>query len=236
MGMPFAPQTKAGLNPSATSCKFMDFNLANAQSHLLHNLLTGLIAPRPIAWITSMNAAGQLDAAPFSAFNYVGMDPPIVAIGIASRPDADGTAKQTAQNIRSLGEFVINIVNEAVAEAMNMTAIDFPPELKPLEIAKLKMEPSHSVKVPRLADAPASLECREIMTTLIGRNHIVLGQVLAVHVKDEFVDPSGPYIRAEELHAIGRMNGLGAYVKTRDAFLRLPRITYAAWQLPPAKK
>ena len=82
----------------------------------------------------------------------------------------------------------------------------------------------------RLADAPASLECREIMTTLIGRNHIILGQVLAIHVKDEFVDPAGPYIRAEELHAIGRMNGLGAYVKTRDAFLSIPRMTYADWQ------
>jgi flavin reductase (DIM6/NTAB) family NADH-FMN oxidoreductase RutF len=214
----------------------MDFNLANAKAHLIHNLLTGLIAPRPIAWITSMNAAGQLDAAPFSAFNYVGMEPPMVAIGIASRPDSDGMAKQTAQNIRSQGEFVINIVNEAVAEAMNMTAVDFPPEIKPLEIAKLKMEPSLNVKIPRLAAAPASLECREIMTTLIGRNHIILGQVVAIHVKDEFVDPAGPYIRAEELHAIGRMNGQGAYVKTRDAFLRIPRVTYADWQHPSAKK
>ena len=214
----------------------MEFHLANAKAHLLHNLLTGLIAPRPIAWITSMNVAGQLDAAPFSAFNYVGMEPPIVAIGIASQPGTDGVAKQTAQNIRSTGEFVINIVNEAVAEAMNMTATDFPPEIKPLEIAKLKMEPSHSVKVPRLADAPASLECREIMTTLIGRNHIVLGQVVAVHVKDEFVDPAGPYIRAEELHAIGRMNGLGAYVKTRDAFLHITRRTYADWQHEHPKK
>ena len=208
----------------------MDFDLANAKTHLLHNLLTGLIAPRPVAWITSMNVAGQLDAAPFSAFNYVGMEPPVVAIGIASRPGSNGMAKQTTQNIRSLGEFVINIVNETVAEAMNMTAMDFPLEIKPLEIAKLKMEPSLNVKVPRLAAAPASLECREIMTTLIGRNHIILGQVLAIHVKDEFVDPAGPYIRAEELHAIGRMNGLGAYVKTRDAFLSIPRMTYADWQ------
>jgi flavin reductase (DIM6/NTAB) family NADH-FMN oxidoreductase RutF len=214
----------------------MDFNLAHAKSHLIHDLLTGLVAPRPIAWITSMNAAGQLDAAPFSAFNYVGMDPPMVAIGIASRPDSDGLPKQTAQNIRSQGEFVINIVNEAVAEAMNMTAIDFPPELKRLEIATLKMEPSICVKVPRLAAAPASLECREMTTLLVGRNHIVLGQVLAVHVKDEFVDPEGPYIRAEDLHAIGRMNGLGAYVKTRDAFLRIPRVTYADWQQAQGKK
>jgi flavin reductase (DIM6/NTAB) family NADH-FMN oxidoreductase RutF len=198
-------------------------------------LLCGLIAPRPIAWITSLNSAGQLDAAPFSAFNYVGMDPPIVAVGIANKPGPDPVAKQTAQNIRSTGEFVVNVVNEAVAETMNFTAIDFPPEIKLLKIAALKTEPSLIVKVPRLAAAPASLECREVMTLEIGRNRIVLGQVVGIHVKDEFIDPTGHYIRAEQLHAIGRMNGLGAYVKTRDAFLQIPRVTYADWQLEAQK-
>ncbi len=126
-------------------------------------------------------------------------------------------------------------MNEAVAETMNFTAIDFPPEIKLLEIAALKTEPSLIVKVPRIAAAPASLECREVMTLEIGRNRIVLGQVVAIHVKDEFIDETGHYIRAEELHAIGRMNGLGAYVKTRDAFLDIPRMTYADW-LQRAKK
>ena len=209
----------------------MELNLANAERKQIYSLLCGLIAPRPIAWITSLNAAGQLDAAPFSAFNYVGMDPPIVAVGIANKPGPDPVAKQTAQNIRSTGEFVVNVVNEAVAETMNFTAIDFPPEIKLLKIAALKTEPSLIVKVPRLAAAPASLECREVMTLEIGRNRIVLGQVVGIHVKDEFIDPTGHYIRAEQLHAIGRMNGLGAYVKTRDAFLQIPRVNYADWQL-----
>jgi flavin reductase (DIM6/NTAB) family NADH-FMN oxidoreductase RutF len=73
------------------------------------------------------------------------------------------------------------------------------------------------------------------MTLEIGRNRIVLGQVVGIHVKDEFIDPTGHYIRAEQLHAIGRMNGLGAYVKTRDAFLQIPRVTYADWQLEAQK-
>jgi flavin reductase (DIM6/NTAB) family NADH-FMN oxidoreductase RutF len=214
----------------------MELNLANAERQQIYSLLCGLIAPRPIAWITSMNAAGQLDAAPFSAFNYVGMDPPIVAVGIATKPGPGTIAKQTAQNIRNTGEFVVNVVNEAVAETMNFTAIDFPPEIKLLEIAALKTEPSLIVKVPRIAAAPASLECREVMTLEIGRNRIVLGQVVAIHVKDEFIDETGHYIRAEELHAIGRMNGLGAYVKTRDAFLRIPRVTYAVWQQKAQKQ
>jgi flavin reductase (DIM6/NTAB) family NADH-FMN oxidoreductase RutF len=208
----------------------MELNLANANQKQIHSLLNGLVAPRPIAWITSLNAAGQFDAAPFSAFNYMGMEPPIVAVGIANQPGPGTIAKQTAQNIRNTGEFVINVVNEAVAEAMNFTVIDFPPEIKALEIAALKTEPSLIVKAPRIAAAPASMECREVITMEIGRTRIILGQVVAIHVKDEFIDQNGHYIRAEELHAIGRMNGLGAYVKTRDAFLHIPRVTYADWQ------
>ena len=199
-------------------------------------MLCGLIAPRPVAWITSINPAGQLDAAPFSAFNYVGMDPPIVAVGIANEPGPGAIAKQTAQNIRNKGEFVVNVVNEAVAETMNFTAIDFPPEIKDLEIGALKTEPSLIVKVPRIAASPASLECRELMTMEIGRNRIILGQVVAVHMKDEFIDQTGHYIRAEDLHAIGRMNGLGAYVKTRDAFFSIPRVTYAECQKKNGKQ
>lgn len=208
----------------------MDFNFANTSTRQIYNLINGLVAPRPIAWITSLNASGQLNAAPFSAYNYMGIDPPVVAIGIANQPGPGMIAKRTAQNIRATGEFVINIVNESVGEIMNFTAIDFPSEIKASKLADLKTEPSLVVKVPRIAASPASLECREITTMEIGRNRIVLGQVVAIHVKDEFVDPTGPYIRAEELHAIGRMNGLGAYVKTKDAFFQIPRMTYADWQ------
>lgn len=208
----------------------MEISLANTEKRQIYNLMIGLIAPRPIAWITSMNLSGQLNAAPFSAYNYVGMDPPIVAVGVGNRPGPGVIAKDTAHNIRNTGEFVINVVNEAVADAMNVTSIDFPPEINELDIAHLKTEPSLIVKVPRIALAPASLECREITTMEIGRSRIILGQIVAIHVKDEFVDPSGPYIRAEELHAIGRMNGLGSYVKTKDAFFHIPRMTYADWK------
>jgi flavin reductase (DIM6/NTAB) family NADH-FMN oxidoreductase RutF len=177
-----------------------------------------------------MNLAGQLNAAPFSAYNYLGMDPPIVAVGIANRPGPGEIRKDTAQNIRATGEFVINVVNETVAEAMNVTAIDFPSDINELDIARLKTEPSLVVKVPRIAAAPASLECHEITTMEIGRSRVILGQVVAIHVKDEFIDPSGPYVRAEDLHAIGRMNGLGSYVKTKDAFYHIPRMTYEEWK------
>ena len=209
----------------------MHIDLVSATTEQIYNLLIGLIAPRPIAWVTSMNSAGQLNAAPFSAFNYMGIDPPIVAIGISNRPGSKMIAKDTAQNIRHAREFVINVVDEAGAEDMNICAIDFPAEMNELKIAHLKIAPSLLVKVPRIASAPASLECREISTIEIGNNRIVLGQVVAIHVKDEFVDQAGPYILAEKLHAVGRMNGLGAYVKTKDTFFRMPRMTYEDWKL-----
>jgi flavin reductase (DIM6/NTAB) family NADH-FMN oxidoreductase RutF len=208
----------------------MDFDLSKTAAHQIHNLLIGLVAPRPIAWITTLDPEGQLNAAPFSAYNYVCTDPPVVAIGVANRPAPVIVGKDTAQNIRNTREFVINVVNEELAEAMNVCAVDFPAGVNELEKAGLATEPSLLVKPPRIARAPASLECREITTMEIGRSRIVLGQVVAMHVKDEFVDPAGPYIRAEEMHAIGRMNGKGAYVKTRDAFFHVPRMSYEDWR------
>ncbi|QEL16796.1 flavin reductase family protein [Limnoglobus roseus] len=207
----------------------MLFDLAKVTAHQTYNLLIGLVAPRPIAWITSTDLSGKLNAAPFSAYNYVGVDPPIVAVGVGNRPGPGVVGKDTAQNIRNTREFVINVVNEALAEAMVTTAIDFPPGVNELDIAGLKTAPSAVVSVPRIAAAPASLECRETATIEIGNSRVILGQVVAIHVNDEFIDPAGPYVRAEELHAIGRMNGLGGYVRTRDAFFRVPRTTYAEW-------
>ncbi|MGP8200818.1 MAG: flavin reductase family protein [Limisphaerales bacterium] len=214
----------------------MDFDVSKITSHQTYNLLIGLVAPRPIAWITSMDLQGRLNAAPFSAYNYVGIEPPIVAIGVANRPGPGVIGKDTAQNIRNKREFVINVVNEEMAEAMVFCAIDFPPGVNELETAKVRTAPSSIVSVPRILEAPASLECREITTMEIGRARVILGQVVAMHVKDEFLDPAGPYIRAEELHAIGRMNGLGAYVKTRNSFFQIPRMTYEEWKLKQGKE
>lgn len=207
----------------------MDLDLTKATTNQIYNMLIGLVAPRPIAWITSLDLDGKLNAAPFSAFNYMGVDPPVVAVGVGNRPGSQIIGKDTARNIRNTGEFVINIVNESVAEAMNICAVDFPPGINELEIARLTTEPSLLVKVPRISEAPASLECREITTMEIGRTRVILGRVVAVHVKDEFVDHAGPYIRADELHAVGRMNGLGSYVKTRDAFFHITRMSYEDW-------
>ena len=208
----------------------MNFDLESVPVSTTYKLLIGLIAPRPIALITSMDEQGHLNAAPFSAFNYFGTDPPIVGIGVQNQPTTEFVPKDTARNIRRTGEFVVNVVTEDIAQKMNISAIDFPHEISEVEVAGFTTVPSEKVKVPRLAESHAALECREFTTLEVGRSRIVLGRVVAIYIEDQFVDPKGPYVKAEDLHAIGRMNGLGNYVRTRDAFITIPRISYQDWK------
>ena len=208
----------------------MIFAVDEMKANQVYNLLIGLVAPRPIALVTSMNEAGRLNAAPYSSYNYLCTDPPVIGIGVMNKPGGEFVPKDTARNIRRTGEFVVNVVTEDLAEQMNITATDFPEDVNELEMAGLTTVPSKVVGVPRIAEAHAALECRELQTIEIGRSRIVLGQVVAMYVEDRFIDPAGPYILSEELHAIGRMNGLGAYVRTRDAFLNIPRIPYSEWK------
>src|ERR1700723_927683 len=208
----------------------MIFDMEKPKGRTSHNLVIGLVAPRPIALVTSMNEDGRLNAAPFSAYNYLCTDPPIIGMGVMDRPTGGFVPKDTARNIRRTGEFVVNVVTEDIAQQMNICATDFPAEIDELEMAGLTTAPSQGVKVPRIAQAHAALECKEFTTMEIGRSRIVLGRVVSIYIEDKFVDPAGPYVLSEELHAIGRMNGLGAYVKTRDSFLTMPRISYEEWK------
>jgi flavin reductase (DIM6/NTAB) family NADH-FMN oxidoreductase RutF len=213
----------------------MNFVMENTPARAIYNLLIGLVAPRPIAWVTSMDEQGRLNAAPYSSYNYLCTDPPIVGMGVMDKPGGIGVPKDTAWNIKRTGEFVINVVTEDLLQQMNICATDFPAGVNELDMAGLTTAPSSLVKVPRIAQAHAALECREYAAIAIGnKSRIILGQVVAMYVEDRFVTPAhenaGPYIKAEELYAIGRMNGLGSYVRTRDAFLTVPRISYEEWQ------
>lgn len=211
----------------------MNFSMDETGHRSVYNLLIGLVAPRPIAWVTSMDENGLINAAPFSAYNYLCTDPPVVGMGVTDRP---GTRlpKDTAHNIRRTGEWVINVVTEDLLEKMNICATDFPEGVNELEMAGLTTAASAMVKVPRIAEAHAALECSELTTMEIGRSRIILGRVVSMYVEDRYVEPEkdghGPYVRAEELHAIGRMNGLGSYVRTRDAFVTVPRISFDEWE------
>jgi flavin reductase (DIM6/NTAB) family NADH-FMN oxidoreductase RutF len=203
--------------------------MEKATARETYNLLIGLVAPRPIAWVTSMDEDGLLNAAPFSAYNYLCTDPPIIGMGVMNKPGGEHAPKDTARNIRWTGEFVVNVVTEDLLHQMTICATDFPAGVNELEMAGLTTAPSSIVRVPRIAEAHAALECVEFQTIEIGRSRIVLGRVVAMYVEDRFMDGKG-HVLAEDLHAMGRMNGLGSYVKTRGAFVQDERISLEEWE------
>jgi flavin reductase (DIM6/NTAB) family NADH-FMN oxidoreductase RutF len=195
-----------------------------------YKLLVSTVTPRPIAWISSQNAEGRLNAAPFSFFNVFAGDPPVVGIGIGSHEP--GRAKDTRRNIRETKEFVVNLVSEDTAEVMNITAIEFEREVNECAEAELETIASVHVKPPRIAASPVSMECALIQIVDLGPdNGLVLGRVLAMHVRDDLVlDPAKHYIDTPNLKLIARMHGTGWYARTSDLFL-MDRIPRANWKL-----
>jgi flavin reductase (DIM6/NTAB) family NADH-FMN oxidoreductase RutF len=194
----------------------MELDLENQHAERAYPILASLVIPRPIAWVTSLDENGALNAAPFSFFNVLGANPPIV--GFCPGDRLNGTPKDTALNVRATHEFVVNLVDEAVAEAMNLTAATLPHGVSELESAGLTTLPSSVVRPPRIAEAPASLECTEWGTLQIGGNRLIIGLVKRVHVRDELFDPETLRIRSEKFQAIGRMASPDWYCRTSDRF------------------
>lgn len=204
---------------------FFDFDALSNRDR--YKLLTATVVPRPIAWVTSCDAEGVVNAAPFSFFNVLGSDPAIIALGIGDRPE--GGPKDTARAIRERGEFVVNLVPFDLAEAMNVTATDFPPGSSEIEAAGLQLAPCRLVSVPRIADSPVCLECREHSTLNIGRNRVIIGEVLALHLDEAALDPEKLHVDTASLKLIGRMGGAGGYTKAQDGFT-IPRVSFAEWR------
>jgi flavin reductase (DIM6/NTAB) family NADH-FMN oxidoreductase RutF len=195
----------------------MLFDMEALSAQERYKILTATIVPRPIAWITTLSRAGVINAAPYSFFNMMGNDPPTVAIGIMPQ---NGRLKDTAANIFETGEFVVNLVAEANAQAMNETSIDAPPAVDELALAGLTPLPSHAVKPPRIGEAPVALECKVVTSLVMGpMQTIVIGRVLAAHIGDRFVlDAAKCYIDTPGLELIARMHASGAYLRSNDLF------------------
>jgi flavin reductase (DIM6/NTAB) family NADH-FMN oxidoreductase RutF len=179
-------------------------------------ILASLVTPRPIALVTTISTDGKVNAAPFSFFNLLGANPPIVAFAPSDRDN--GVPKDTALNVRATHEFVVNLVDEAIAEKMNLCAATLPYGENELSHAGLTAAPSTVVKPPRIAEAPASLECIEWGTLQIGGNRVVIGLIKRVHLRDEFFDVEKKRVRTEKLLTIGRMASPHWYCKTTDRF------------------
>jgi flavin reductase (DIM6/NTAB) family NADH-FMN oxidoreductase RutF len=184
-----------------------DLNLkfADLAPRQRYKLLCGLVVPRPIALVSTLSPDGVVNAAPFSFFNAFSENPALIVLGL--QHNEDGTPKDTTRNIHVSGEFVVNLVDEAIAEAMNITATDFPP----------------------LADAPAAFECRRAVSLAFGpQRELLIGEVLGVHVREGIVDPVTLNIDFAALAPVGRLCG-NMYARQRDMF-ELKRITYAEWR------
>jgi flavin reductase (DIM6/NTAB) family NADH-FMN oxidoreductase RutF len=205
----------------------MRFHFAALSATERYKLLGGLIVPRPIALVTTRAPDGTDNAAPFSFFNVFAEEPPLVVLGLGISPR--GGAKDTTVNIRDSGEFVVHLVDEPLAEAMNLCAIDFPPEMDELAIAGLERAPSEMVGPGRIVRAPVAMECRRYVTLQPGpERFLVLGEVIVLHVRDGLVDPATLRVDHTAHTPIGRLFG-GGYVRTRDRF-DMPRIGYEDWR------
>jgi flavin reductase (DIM6/NTAB) family NADH-FMN oxidoreductase RutF len=186
-----------------------------------YKLLTNLVVPRPIAWITSMNQAGVVNLAPFSFFNAVGSKPLYLVVSIGLRDN--GTLKDSARNIESSGEFVVNLVTENLLQQMNLSAADFPPDQSELTAAGLNAAPSIKISPPRLAEAQVSLECRLFKSQALGTNTLFIGEIVMFHVADQLL---GPKLHVNGFAPLGRLGSPSVYCRTTDRF-ELPRISYA---------
>ena len=189
-----------------------------------YKLLTNLVVPRPIAWVTSLGATGIVNLAPFSFFNAVGANPLYLVIS-AGLNDAGGP-KDTERNIRASGEFVVNMVTEELFDAMNLSAADFPPDLSELEAAHLQVAPSARIGVPRVAEAQCAMECRLVRAEKLGANTLIIGEVVMFHVADHLLDER---LHVHNFAPIGRLGSPSVYCRTTDRF-DVPRISFAQWR------
>ena len=185
----------------------------------IYKLLIGSVVPRPIAFVSTVNAEGQRNLAPFSFFNAICPNPPLVCFSPVFKAGEKAQPKDTLRNIRETGEFVINIVSEDFAEPMNVTSGEYPPDVDEFVVAGFTAKPSVKVKASRVAESRIHMECelRQILTLSdkpLGGS-LVIVEVLLFHIDDEILD--GYRIDPDKLRAIGRMGG-PTYTRTADRF------------------
>lgn len=193
----------------------MDFCFDTLKRESRYKLLTSLVVPRPIALVTSLGASGVVNAAPFSFFNVLADEPPIVILSIEDR--ASGPMKDTARNIVERGEFVVNLVDEAIVVQMHGCSNDLPPESSELAEVGLTPVASISIAAPRILEAPAALECTLHSEIAIEKRRILIGLVRHLHVRDGLVDPQTLRIDMSRYQPVGRLFA-NRYCRTAEQF------------------
>lgn len=199
----------------------MEISAADVQheSRGMYKLLSAVVTPRPIAWVSTRATDGTPNLAPYSFFNVVCGTPPTLLFCPSYRDTPH--PKDTLTNIQNTGEFVVNLVTTATVEAMNVTAVEVAPEVNEFERANLTQLPSKLVNVPRVKESPVNLECKlqQIIpvSEQTGGAYIVIGTVVYVHVDDDIYDAERGYIDFDAYDVVGRMGG-ASYTRTRDRF------------------
>ena len=193
-----------------------------------YELLLGTVLPRPVTIVTTVSDDGAINAAPYSLFNVVSHDPPVLMISVLPHPER--RLKDTAANVFATREFVVNLVPRSMAEAMNITNIDAPRGANELTLAKLETASSTSVKPPRIATSPVAFECRLLTSLSFNADQAVMfGEVLSAFVSDHLVvDAHHGVIDAPQLDLFGAMHAARWYSSTADRF-EMVRPTWAQW-------
>jgi flavin reductase (DIM6/NTAB) family NADH-FMN oxidoreductase RutF len=171
-----------------------------------YRLIVGCVAPRPVAWITSIDDNGLVNVAPFSSYNYVATSPPMLAVNIARRPGS-GHTKDTARNILHTREFVVNVATEDTMELMHRSAQEFPPGVSEAQVLDIPLLTSRYVRPPRIAVSPVQMECRldQVITLGRGINTLYIGEVVAFHLSDAVYD--GKRVDSVAMRPIARLGG-----------------------------
>ena len=179
-----------------------------------YRLLTSIVAPRPIAWVSTVNAQGVPNLAPFSFYNAVAGFPPTIMFSVSYRR-AEPREKHTLRNIRATGEFCCHVVDEDSAEAMIRTAVDWPDEYNEIELAGLQAVACDDVRPPRLASAPVAMEC--VVTQIIpvegATNVMVLGRVLRFHIEESLYRPEVGLVDTVKMRPVTRLGGAIEYTR-----------------------
>ncbi len=196
----------------------MEFAASTLGPEAMYKLLTGIVVPRPIAWVSTLSPGGGVNLAPFSAFTFVSNKPPMLGINVGRKA---GVLKDTGNNIHATGEFVVNIPDDSMIEPVHLSAVEHPPEISEAELLGLAVTPGTHIRTPRLAQAPISMECRLHRAIAFGDtgSEFMVGEIVAFHIRD------GLYVNGKidtaKLRPICRLGGPN-YAKLGEIVSMLP--------------
>ncbi len=204
----------------------MELNFQELDSKTRYKLLTAAVIPRPIAFVTTRSPDGIDNAAPYSFFNVFSDDPPLLILGLQSRNNR--LPKDTTNNIRQCGEFVVHLVDRPLAEAMNECSVDFPEEVSEFDVAGITRSSCRFVNVSRIEEAPIAFECRRTIMLQINENReLAIGEILYMHARDDLIDPKTLKLNLLKYNIVGRLYG-DLYTPVTETF-SYTRLSHSEW-------